>query len=203
MNSLSPPPLGGDGGNEQVKRQRAGELQGTVNHGRERRYIRLRDIGGREGDQREAEQQQIVGPDEARRHMTRRDQQIVVIDPVDRDKDEAEQIDRERRSQLDERSRFCTLRRLQVEHMIVIMTAMTPSEKASRRALEKRPSLSAIASVHAAGGGKEKSRPGRNGSSIVAPTLIRKGLRVLAYSERYARNSFAGTITQALSIPRG
>jgi len=203
MNSLSPPPLGGDGGNEQVKRQRAGELQGAVNHGRERRYIRLRDIGGREGDQREAEQQQIVGPDEARRHTTRRDQQIVVIDPVDRDKDEAEQIDRERRPQLEERGRFCTLRRLQVEHHDRDNDGDDPVGEGFQAGLGE----ASLAFGHRIGprswGGKEKSRPGRNGSSIVAPTLVRRGLRMFAYSERYARNSFAGTITQALSITRG
>ena len=80
---------------------------------------------------------------------------------------------------------------------------MTPSEKASRPAFENRPCGSAISSSLTAEAGNEKSRPAEDGSSIVAPTRVRPGLGVFAYSERYARNSFAGTITQALSITRG
>ena len=67
------PPLGGDGRNDQVEGQRAGELQSAVNHRGKRRQVRIRDICRRERDQRQAEQQRVVRPDEARRHMTRGD----------------------------------------------------------------------------------------------------------------------------------
>ena len=49
---------------------------------------------------------------------------------------------------------------------------------------------------------KRRTAPFGNGPSIVAPTLARGALEFLP-SERYARNSFAGAITQASSITRG
>jgi hypothetical protein len=51
---------------------------------------------------------------------------------------------------------------------------------------------------------KEKSRPLRDGSSIVVARAVFAGaLGIVPSSERYARKPFAGARSQALSIIRG
>lgn len=96
----------GDRQNDQVNGERPGELQCAVSEGRKGGNARIPDIGRRERDQREAEQQRVVGPDEPCVDAPPRGQQVAVIDPGSADSGA-----------------------FRSSTMIVMMTAKTPSEK--------------------------------------------------------------------------
>ena len=98
---------------------------------------------------------------------------------------------------------FCGLRRLQIEDMTPTMTAMTSSGKRLQRALEKRPSLSFPPCDAYRAFRQKREGPLLSGTALPLsrPRKLAGALRFLP-SERYARNSFARTITQASSITR-
>jgi hypothetical protein len=101
----------------------------------EGRDAAVADPGGGEGDQGEREEEGEVRPEDAVGDVVEIVDEVVVVDPVDAGLDEAEEVDGEQGEKAWRPLRLETSLpgTCSSSTMMVMMTAMTPSEKASRR----------------------------------------------------------------------
>jgi hypothetical protein len=130
-----------------------------------------------------------------------------MVDPIDRHEHETDEVDRKAGPQ-SKAAGSADSGALRSRTMIVMITATTPSEKASRRAFEKRSSVSATQLLLSRLTESENDPNEKGRSCPERPFHCRahaSSLGALEFlpSECYARNSFARTITQASSVTRG
>ena len=118
--------------------ERRHQQRDAVERGRNRREIVLAHPGRRKRDQRQPEQQMKIGPQHQPVDMPHQMKEVVVVVPVDRDVDEAQNIAEKYRRQTASAARSAPCGTFSSSTMIVMMIAITPSLKASRRSFSNR-----------------------------------------------------------------
>ena len=118
---------------EDVIRERAHESDDAVHRGWQRMSVFGSDPRCRKRNEREPKQEMQICPHHGTVDLLRRSQEVVVVIPIDADKNETQDVDEQRGTRPSSPCQFAVIGVLRSNAMIVMMTAITESLNASSR----------------------------------------------------------------------